>query len=209
MGCAKPLAVVLVFAACSNTAAPQVTTASVPSGDGGETTVLVNQGGTLEGHTPRGFAGMGSGLFAGDNLNPGFPDGDGVQIYLTFELSRTAPTISSAVLSSDVLTVRGSPFADLGSLRAEPVAYDSFGPHLFDLATTGPASPCERSGASGLTCDVTNAVQASLDAGATRLQFRVRFDHAGDGDGQPDLAMFFITDSNTNEPGIFNLTLES
>lgn len=32
------------------------------------------------------LVGMGTGLFAGDDLNPGFPPGDGVQIFLTFEL---------------------------------------------------------------------------------------------------------------------------
>ncbi len=30
---------------------------------------IQNQGGSMEGHTPRGFAGSGTGLFAGDNLN--------------------------------------------------------------------------------------------------------------------------------------------
>ena len=38
----------------------------------------------LEGHTPRGFAGSGTGLFVGDNLNPNFPDGEGLQILLSF-----------------------------------------------------------------------------------------------------------------------------
>lgn len=42
---------------------------------------------------------MGTGLFAGDNLNPGFPNGDGVQIFLTFDL-RGLPEgeVRSAVL---------------------------------------------------------------------------------------------------------------
>jgi hypothetical protein len=35
----------------------------------------------------------------------------------------------------------------------------------------------------------------------------LRFDQAGDGDGRADLAMFFVTESNTNQPGIFTLTL--
>ena len=70
----------LVLGACS-------TATTVPStGDASLPLVVTNQGGSLEGHTPRGFAGTGTGLFAGDNLNPAFPEGDGVQFLLTFEL---------------------------------------------------------------------------------------------------------------------------
>ena len=52
---------------------------------------LKNHGGATEGHTPRGFSGMGTGLFAGDNLNRNFPEGDGVQIFLSFDLSGLSP----------------------------------------------------------------------------------------------------------------------
>ncbi len=31
----------------------------------------------------------------------------------------------------------------------------------------------------------------------------MKFDELSDGDGEPDLALFFRTDSNTNEPDIF------
>jgi len=203
MAFARPLVLVLVFAACSSAAAPETT---APTTDPPGSTILSNQGGALEGHTPRGFAGMGTGLFAGDNLNPNFPDGDGIQIYLTFEAGSLA-SVSSAELSSDALTVRGTPFADLGPLSAEPVRYDVFGPALFDLDAIGPAVACRRSEPSRITCDVTDSVRFALDAGETRFQFRLRFDKAGDGDGRPDLAMFFATESNTNQPGIFMLTL--
>ncbi|MCH7585808.1 MAG: hypothetical protein IH941_11745 [Acidobacteria bacterium] len=205
MAFAESLALVLTFAACSPAAAP-VTTAAIPKADRSGSMILSNQGGTLEGHTPRGFAGMGTGLFAGDNLNPNFPDGDGVQMYLTFE-AQSMVDVSSATLFSDPLTVRGAPFEDLGSLLAEPVTYDAFGPALFDLEAIGPVVVCERIGSSGITCDVTDSVRSSLDTGETRLQFWLRFDRAGDGDGRADLAMFFFTDSNTNEPGLFTLTL--
>ena len=202
---ARPLALALVFAACSSAAAPD-TRAAILETDPLSSTTLSNQGGALEGHTPRGFAGMGTGLFAGDNLNPNFPDGDGVQIYLTFEADSLVG-VSSAVLSSDALTVRGAPFEDLGTLLAEPVSYDVFGTALFDLDPIGPAASCERVGNSGIACDVTDSVRSAFDAGETRFQFRLRFDQAGDGDGRADLAMFFVTDSNTNQPGIFTLTL--
>jgi hypothetical protein len=205
MAFARGLALVLVFAACSSATAP-VTTAPILTPDPTGSNILFNQGGSLEGHTPRGFAGMGTGLFAGDNLNPNFPDGDGVQIYLTFEDGSLA-SVSSAVLSSDALAVRGAPFEDLGTLSAEPVRYDVFGPSLFDLDATGPAVACMRTEPSGIACDVTTSVQSALDAGETRFQFRLKFDQAGDGDGRADLAMFFVTESNTNQPGIFTLTL--
>ena len=205
MAFVRPLVLVLVFAACSSATAP-ATRAPTPRTDPSGPTILSNQGGGLEGHTPRGFAGMGAGLFAGDNLNPNFPDGDGVQIYLTFE-ARSLANVSSAVLSSDALTVRGAPFEDLGPLSAEPVRYDVFGPALFDLDAIGPAVACRRSEPSRITCDVTDSIRSALDAGDTRFQFRLKFDQAGDGDGQADLAMFFATESNTNQPGIFTLTL--
>ena len=48
--------------------------------------------GDMEGHTPRGFQGQGTGLFIGDNLNPNFPDGDGVHAYISF-LSTRSPRV--------------------------------------------------------------------------------------------------------------------
>jgi len=117
--------------------------------------------------------------------------------------------VSSAVLSSHVLTVQGTPFEDLGAFSAEAVVYDAFAAALFDLRSTGPAAACERVGSSRITCDVTDAVRQTIDAGEERFQFRLRFDRAGDGDGRPDLAMFFVTDSNTNEAGIFTLSIEN
>lgn len=166
-----------------------------------------NHGGSMEGHTPRGFAGNGTGLFVGDNLNPRFPDGEGIQIWLSFDLSEATPTPTRAVLRSQALTVRGTPFADLGALEAEPVSYDSFSPDLFDQPSTGPAVICDRVGDRGIECDVTTAVARAIDAGEDRAQFRLKFEMAGDNDGEADLAMFFLSDSNTNERGIFILDL--
>ena len=80
--------------------------------------VVPNQGGALEGHTPRGFRGMGTGLFAGDNLNRAFPNGDGVQFFLSFDLSGLPEgDIIRAELRSNHLQVTGDPFGDLGALR--------------------------------------------------------------------------------------------
>ena len=67
----------------------------------------------LEGHTPRGFEGMGTGLFTGDNININFPEGDGVQIFITFDLSELTGGVQSAVLRSEDIHITGTPFEDL------------------------------------------------------------------------------------------------
>ena len=151
---------------------------------------------------------MGTGLFAGDNLNRNFPDGDGVQIFLTFDLSGIPPgRVRSAVLSSGNPSVSGTPFKDLGVLTAKEVRYSEFSSALWDLAPPGNGAECTLADAASgpFQCDLSGAVQHSLDDSYRYAQFRVRFDRAGDRDGSQDLAAFFKRDSNTNEPGIFRL----
>ncbi len=167
--------------------------------------VVLNEGGAMEGHTPRGFAGSGVGLFAGDNLNSNFPNDDGVQIWLTFDLPPEAQGASSVVLASDALEVRGDPFGALGQLQAAPVAYDEFSPAIFSLEPDGEEITCPLPTDASFTCDITSSVLDDLGDG--RVQLRLRFEEIGDGDGEQDLALFFLTDSNTNEPGIFELRL--
>ena len=160
----------------------------------------------MEGHTPRGFQGMGTGLFAGDNLNRNFPDGDGVQIFLTFDLSEVPQgRVQSAVLSSVNATVVGTPFEDLGELIVEEIHFESFSSALWNAAPLADGASCTLAdSASGpFRCDLPRAVQHSLDDSYRHAQFRVRFEAAGDGDGSQDLLAFFKRDSNTNEPGIF------
>jgi len=162
----------------------------------------------LEGHTPRGFMGMGTGLFAGDNLNPNFPDGDGVHFFLTFDLSGVpAGQVQTATLSSDKSSVSGSPYQDLGALNAEEMRFDSFSSALWDQEPVAGGGTCvfATSADGPFECDIASIVQASLDEGYPYAQVRMSLDQAGDSDGSADLAMFFITDSNTNEPGIFEL----
>lgn len=209
----------LVAAACSSSSTPTETASSAPSSsvsesDGGDTEggalplEIANTGGPLEGHTPQGFAGSGTGLFVGDNLNANFPDGEGVQLFVAFAIpAGEGPGVTKALLTSEVLTVSGTPFDDLGSLRAAPVVFDTFGPPVFDDAPVGAAAECRVVGGSGLECDVTPAWLDAVSEGRSHLQLRLRFDTPGDGDGSQDLAMFFLTDSNTNEPGIFTLRL--
>lgn len=173
--------------------------------------VLRNDGGDLEGHTPRGFRGSGTGLFAGDNLNPSFPEGDGVQIFLSFPLRRLdGDSIQSATLSTTAASVSGDPFASLGDLIAEEIVYDAFSPDLWDAPVVeGGASCLFATSADGpFTCELTALVQAALDAGRTHAQIRLRHERAGDGDGSQDLTLFFLTDSNTNERGIFELEVQ-
>ena len=204
--------IILLAAACTAVAAPatQDVTPTAPTATTLPTTLLTiaNAGGSREGHTPTAFPGMGTGLFAGDNLNPGFPEGVGVQIYLTFSLPPDQD-VAEASLISDALSVSGTPFADLGALVVEPVEYGSFGPDVFDDAAIGPSTECVVTDRSAIACDVSEALDVAVAAGKTEAQFRLRFEAAADNDGRQDLAMFFRTDSNTNEPGIFELVIAS
>jgi hypothetical protein len=195
--------IALVAAACSGipttTPAPLEVTA-------GEVLAIPNNGGSMEGHTPSGFPGMGTGLFAGDNLNSSFPEGVGVQIYLTFALP-TDRSVGSAHIVSDALHITGAPFDDLGMLVAEPVTYEVFGPELFNLPSIGPHVGCTVVAGTSIECDVTSAVREATDRGDDAVQVRLRFEQQADNDGRQDLAMFYRVDSNTNESGIFELEI--
>lgn len=169
---------------------------------------------SMEGHTPRGFAGMGTGLFAGDELNPSFPRGDGVQLFLTFPLDEadgalTDGALTSATLRSDALQPSGTPFEDLGALVVDEVRYEQFSADLWNLEPEARACRLASEAAATVSCDVTEAVAGALDADADRVQFRVRFEQVSDGDGEADLARFFRTDPNVNEPGIIQLAVTS
>jgi len=197
------ISLVLIAAACGSAG----TTGTDDQTAGVDGNILIrNQGGTQEGHTPTGFAGTGTGLFAGDNLNPSFPEGIGVQIFLTFALPGDLG-VGRAVLSSNALHTIGSPFDDLGALLAEPVAYNAFGPELFDLPAVGEPVHCRVAGDTTVECDVTTPVQDAIGLGRQEVQFRIRFERAADNDGRADLALFYRSDSNTNEPGLFELQL--
>ena len=174
-----------------------------------DTVVLQNQGGAMEGHTPRGFRGMGTGLFTGDNLNPRFPNGDGVQIFLTFDLSGLPEgRVESAVLRAGPARIQGTPFRDLGAMRGEEIRYARVSPDLWNKAPSGADCIFATSRGGPFACDLSKAVQRSRADGYRYAQFRLRMERAGDGDGQADLVMFFKRSSNTNEPGIFELVVK-
>lgn len=184
------------------------TSGPAPGAEVGEAISIPNDGTTaLEGHTPRGFAGSGVGLFAGDNLNPNFPEGEGIQILLTFAIPEGTEVPTQATLVSTALTERGNAFEALGPLRAAPVAFETFGPPLFEIQPTGALTICERESDTAISCDVTAGAQAAIEAGSDLVQLQLTFQEESDNDGEQDLALFFLTDSNTNEPGIFFLEL--
>lgn len=202
----------LLAVACSTGAAPPtpVRPTPGPAAVGALTVVLMNHGGEMEGHTPRGFQGQGTGLFAGDNLNPSFPNGDGVQIFLTFDLEDLpAGDVLSATLRSENFHLQGSPLEDLGPLRAQEVRYDRFSSALWNLSPLAGGHTCtfaiEES--EEFQCDVTDVVRRSVQDGYMYAQLRLRLEKAGDGDGSSDLVAFYKTNSNTNEPGIFEVEI--
>ncbi len=195
------LSLILMAAACGGA---NPTAVSAPTGEAEIT--ISNHGAAMEGHTPTGFAGSGTGLFVGDNLNSSFPEGQGVQTYLTFAIPN-APAIDRAVLTSDALHTTGAPFEDLGDLLAERVEYDTFGRELFDLGAASTAVRCNVTNDTTIECDVTAAVQGAISQGLDSTQFRLRFEEVADNDGQADLALFYRTDSNTNERGLFTLRI--
>lgn len=202
--------VALVAAACSpgGDDASDDEGASPATGSPGDELVIDNVGDeSLEGHTPRGFSGMGTGLFAGDELNPSFPPGDGVQIFVTFPLDEIDGPVASATLRSDALQPSGTPFDELGPLVVDQVRYERFSADLWDLEPEGRACELATEAAATVSCDVTEAVAEAREAGDERAQFRIRFEQVSDDDGEADLARFFRDDPNVNEPGIFQLAV--
>lgn len=171
--------------------------------------VFLNEGrANSGGHTPRGFRGQGAGLFVGDNLNPNFPEGDGVQLFVSFDLSALpAGEIISAELRSSNAHLSGTPLADLGILTAEEIRYDSFSSALWDAPVVSGGHSCEfaDSAQGPFACEVGPVIQSAVSDSYGKAQFRFRLAQAGDGDGVQDLVLFYTTDSNRNAPGIFEL----
>ena len=202
----------LLLAGCAS-AATDVSAGSTDSSDTqsgvSETAISIANDGTIawEGHTPLGFMGSGVGLFAGDNLNPNFPDGVGIQILLTFALPDGVDAPTTATLSSDVMSTRGNVFEALGELRAAPVSYDGFSAALWNIEPTGDFVTCDRPSDTSLTCDVTAAATAAIEAGDSAVQIQLTLEQMSDSDGEQDLALFNNGDSNLNEPGLFTLEL--
>ncbi|MBL4644513.1 MAG: hypothetical protein JKX80_01465 [Candidatus Pacebacteria bacterium] len=174
----------------------------------GSVITIFNEGGTAGGHTPRGFSGMGSGLFAGDNLNPNFPEGDGVQTFITFDVSQiTDSEKASAVLRANDIKINGTPFEDLGNLVVDAVSYDVFSRDLWDSSIVGSVCTLATKRTDAYECDVSSFIQQILADGEQKVQFRIRFESAGDSDGEQDMVFFYMRDSNSNEVGVFELEI--
>jgi hypothetical protein len=170
--------------------------------------VLLNQGGDMEGHTPRGFRGQGTGLFVGDNLNSSFPENDGVQAFLSFDLSALPDgDVVSATLRAKAVTTTGTPFEDLGAVTAEEIQYDAFSADLWDAAPLTDGHSCVLAETAELphSCDIGPVVQRARADARGFAQVRLRLERAGDGDGSPDLVVWNPGASNTNQPGLFEL----
>jgi len=162
----------------------------------------------MGGHTPRGFRGQGAGIFVGDNLNPGFPNGDGVQAFISFDISElAAKDYQKATLFSPFLKVSGTPFEDLGKIVVEQIEFERFSSSLWD-APVETHVICDLAIAPDQTsasCDLSATVQAVLEEGKDQLQFRLQFESPSDNDGAPDLALFYKQNSNSNEGGVFQI----
>jgi hypothetical protein len=168
--------------------------------------------GDLEGHTPRGFQGQGAGMFVGDNLNSGFPEGDGVQMFLSMDISSDEDwDAHSATLSSTHFETQGDPYTDLGELVAEEIVFDAFSSALWDADVVAGGLECvfATDDDGPYSCDVTDAVQAALDEGRDLVQFRFRLDLAGDSDGMQDMVMFHKGDTNATAKRLFTLEVEA
>lgn len=171
--------------------AQEALTFSIPSGAG------------VEGYAARSSGLTGQGLFAGDNINEEFANGDGVAFYLNFDVSQLpAGSVQSAALSSEHALIRGAPFDGLGRLIVQQVKFSK----LED------ASKAEKAGegcvlgehsSSSYECDISKALQDAIDDGRQNLQLRVMFDLASDKDGKADIISFYRADGDKN--GVFEI----
>lgn len=170
---------------------------------------IPNEGGSFGGHTPIGFKGQGTGIFVGDNLNPSFPNGDGLQAFLTFNIKAIQDSdFDEAILISNDLHIRGNPFIDLGNIIVEKVQYNLFSSKLWDIKSLGEVCVLE-SGATveTLSCDIKKVLSDAVREGQDTLQLRLRFERISDNDNSADLVMFYKTNSNTNDRGVFNIEI--
>lgn len=217
----RPILLLLSIVGCAGGGSTDTATDDGSSNTGAIDLVFYNSGDSeMEGHTPINFQGQGGGVFAGDNINGNFPNtvDDGVQIWLSLDFKKAKDgtvfssadhgwTVDSAVLSSDNVDFNGTPFETLGDLVATEVQYDAFSSDLWDLEPeNGAFSAVFGDSADGpFEVDITDPVQAAVDAGERYVQFNIRFDNAGDADGVADMILFNLGDTNNTAPKIFQV----
>lgn len=136
--------------------------------------------------------------------------GDGVQIFQTFDLENLPDgDLLTATLRSANIHARGSPFDDLGPLLAPKLRYARFSPALWNLGPLLGWRVCTLAAEESdeFQCDVTDFVRRSLQDGCMYARLRLRMEKTSEGDRDTDLVSFFKTDSNNDEPGIFELKI--
>ena len=184
-----------------------------PQLDTADRVVLPNQGGVFEGATLTESTASAPTLIVGDESAPNLPPGEGLEIYITFDLSQVqsldgAGLVSAQLRSHAMQIVEGTPFEDLGPLNAVRVQYESFPPTPDERLALGDEVACEADPAAvQLSCNVLDTVEQALADGVERISFRLRFATPTDADGEPDFALFFVTTQGLNEPGVFTLEL--
>jgi hypothetical protein len=133
----------------------------------------------------------GTGMCAGDSNQPGSPRYDA---FLTFELSGVPASIvelTEARLQLPVNQVYGDPFADLGVLNVEHVAFSEIGPESVSAEVLAIAGSIAAVGlGEAATTLTTEMLRASLQASNSSVQYRLRFSSATDADDATDLVIF-------------------
>jgi hypothetical protein len=171
-----------------------------------KTFVIENRGEDFEGHSPIGFSGSGSGILLGDNLNEIFPNKDGIQSFLNFDLTKLkGEKIKSAVLYSEFAQIEGEPFESLGNVLVDEVSYGEFSSKVWNTESFGNVCVVNVLEDGIFTCDITEHIDRFLREGKETAQFRLRFEKVSDEDNQKDLLLFYKTDLNKNEKGIFKI----
>jgi len=124
--------------------------------------------------------------------------------FVTFDLPAQIQDVTAAQLGMEIHTIRGTPFAALGTLLAERVSFDSINLIAFDSAALGSPINVSTSASEGaqLSVSVLSSVQDDL-AVRQRSQFRFRFSDLTDSNLAGDL---IETSSNTQTLELTYLT---
>lgn len=125
----------------------------------------------------------------GDSSREGEPAYKGFVTFDLRSLPRDLIDISAAQLSLTVALLYGSPFVELGALRAEHVPFDAIGTPAFAAAASSSQSMSAATAVGDrVSADVTAEVRADWGVRDTS-QFRLAFDVATDADVRADVVV--------------------
>lgn len=117
--------------------------------------------------------------------------------FMSFELD-TLPADMTAMLQAEVLCsqidVIGAPYDELGGLELHDVVFTTPNLNAFDLVSNGVVTVSDEVALGEDTFDVSEAVQADLDADEPMTQFRFEFPVVSDFDDAYDYAMFAVSE---------------